>query len=316
MFLRLIAGRVLQAAVTLVLISLLLFLALEVLPGDVATRVLGREATAEALEALRRTLRLDRPAPERYFLWLSGVLQGDLGTSLVSGRPVADILGPRVANTLFLSAYAFLLYLPLALVPAVVQAIRRGGWLDQALSVATLVLLAIPDFLLATLLLIGFAMTWPLFPSMSIVEPGTDFARMLRLTTLPALTLAIVMAVYALRMLRDQLIEVLQSEHIRAGELRGLPPGRLVWRHALPNALAPALNVTALNLAYLVGGVVVVEKVFSFPGFGTLLLDALQLRDLPVIEATVLMAAAIYIGANLLADLCAIALTPKLRDAR
>ena len=314
MIARLVLVRTAQALGTILLISLCLFLALEVLPGDVATRVLGREATAEALAVLRERLHLDLPAWERYLLWLGGVLQGDLGASLVSQRSVIDILAPRVAVTLFLSGYAFLLYLPLAILPAVIQAVWRNRWVDHALSLLTLVLLAIPDFLLATLLLIAFAMVWPVFPSMSIVEPGMAFGEMVRLTTLPALTLAVVMAVYAVRMLRDSLIEVLRADHIRMAELRGLPPGRIVWRHALPNALAPTLNVTALNLAYLVGGVVVVEKVFSYPGFGSLLVDSLQLRDLPMIEATVLLAAAIYIGANLVADLLAILLTPRLRD--
>lgn len=316
MMLRMAAGRTAQAALTLLLVSLLLFLALEVLPGDVATRVLGREATPESLATLRERLNLDRPAPERYLLWLGGVLRGDLGASLVSQRPVAEILAPRVANTAFLSLYAFLLYLPLAVVPAVLQAVWRNRWIDHALSVLTLVLLAIPDFVLATLLLIAFAMLLPVFPSMSIAEAGMGFWEMVRITTLPALTLAVVMAVYAVRMLRDSLIEVLRAEHVRLAELRGLPPGRIVWRHALPNALAPTLNVTALNLGYLVGGVVVVEKVFSYPGFGSLLVDSLQLRDLPMIEATVLLAAAVYVGANLAADLLAAALTPRLRDAR
>lgn len=314
MLFRLVASRLIQAVFTLLAISFLLFLTLEVLPGDVASRVLGREATEASLALLRERMNLDLPPLQRYGLWLGGALRGDFGTSLVSGRPVIDILAPRVANTLFLSVYAFLLYLPLALIPAVVQAIWRNRAPDHILSVVTLVLLSIPDFLLATLLLLAFSMTLNWFPAMAIVDQTTDFRGMVHATTLPAITLAVVMAVYALRMLRDSLIEVLRADHIRMAELRGLPRGRIVWGHALPNALAPTLNVTALNLAYLVGGVVVVEKVFSYPGFGSLLVDMLQLRDLPVIEATVLLASAVYIVANLVADIAAILLTPKLRD--
>jgi peptide/nickel transport system permease protein len=190
---------------------------------------------------------------------------------------------------------------------------RRDGPLDHGLSVITLVLLSTPDFLLGTLLLIGFVITVPLFPAMSLVDQSSGLAEYLRAIALPAITLAIVMAVYAVRMLRDNLIEVLDSEYVRMAELKGLPRGRVLLRHALPNALVPTLNITALNLAYLIGGVVIVEKVFSYPGFGGLLVDALQLRDLPLIEATVLIAAAVYVGANLLADIGAILLNPRLR---
>jgi peptide/nickel transport system permease protein len=194
-----------------------------------------------------------------------------------------------------------------------IQALRRDGPLDHGLSVVTLVLLSTPDFLLGTLLLIAFVITIPIFPAMSLVDQSSGFAQYLRAVALPSVTLAIVMAVYAVRMLRDNLIEVLDSEYVRMAELKGLPRRQVLLRHALPNALVPTLNITALNLAYLIGGVVIVEKVFSYPGFGSLLVDALQLRDLPLIEATVLIAAAVYVGANLLADIGAILLNPRLR---
>lgn len=310
---RLIAGRLVMALFTLVLVSLLIFSVLEILPGDVATRVLGRDATPEAIATLRERMQLDAPAPVRYGRWLAGVVEGDFGASLVSGRPVGAILGQRVLNTVYLSVYAFLLYLPLAILPAVLQAVRRDRPLDHALSVVTLVLLSIPDFLLGTLLLLLFVLVIPVLPAMSTVDESSGALEYLRAMTLPALTLAIVMAVYAVRMLRDNLIEVLDADYIRMAELRGVPARRVVWRHALPNALVPTLNITALNLAYLVGGVVVVEKVFGYPGFGSLLVDALQLRDFPVIEATVLLAAAVYIAANFLADVGAIVFNPKLR---
>jgi peptide/nickel transport system permease protein len=311
--LRLVVSRALLSLLTLLLVSLIIFAMLEVLPGDVASRILGRDATPESLAALRAQLHLEEPAPQRYLDWLGGILRGDFGQALTSSRPVTDILAPRIFNTLVLSAAAFVLYLPLALIPATAQAMRREGALDHAVSVITLILLSTPEFLLGTLLLIAFVITIPVFPAMSLVDHGSGFAEYLRAIALPAITLAIVMAVYAVRMLRDNLIEVLDSEYVRMAELKGLPRRQVLLRHALPNALVPTLNITALNLAYLIGGVVIVEKVFSYPGFGSLLVDALQLRDLPLIEATVLIAAAVYVGANLLADIGAILLNPRLR---
>jgi peptide/nickel transport system permease protein len=225
---------------------------------------------------------------------------------------VSEILAPRVFNTVLLSAYAFLLYLPLTIVPALVQAIRRDRGVDHLLSVVTLVLLSMPDFLLATILLLVFVIYVPMLPAISLVDQSSSALEYLRAMTLPALTLAIVMAVYAVRMLRDNLIEVLDSDYVRMAELKGLSARRVLLRHALPNALVPTLNVTALNLAYLVGGVVVVEKVFSYPGFGSLLVDSLQLRDLPVIEVTVMIAALVYVSANLLTDVAAILLNPRI----
>jgi len=312
---RLIAQRFILALLTLLLVSFLIFAVLEILPGDVTTRILGRDATPETIAILRERMHLDDPALVRYGRWLWGALQWDFGQSLVSSRSVTEVLGPRLVNTVFLSVYAFILYVPLATLPAIIQAIRRDQPVDQALSVLTLVLLSIPDFLLGTLLLLAFVLLIPVLPAMSTVDQTSDFLEYLRATTLPALTLAIVMAVYAVRMLRDNLIEVLDADYIRMAELRGVPAGRVVWRHALPNALVPTLNVTALNLAYLVGGVVVVEKVFSYPGFGSLLVDSLQLRDFPLIEATILLSASVYIAANFIADTCAIILNPKLRAA-
>lgn len=313
--LRLVAGRILLSVLTLLVVSLIVFAMLEVLPGDVASRILGRDATPEALELLRIKLGLNDPAPVRYLHWLGGLLSGDFGQSLVSSRQVSDILAPRIYNTMLLSLYAFLLYLPLTVLPALIQAIRRDRPVDHGLSIVTLVLLSMPDFLLATILLFTFVVLVPILPAISLVDHSSSALDYLRAMTLPALTLAIVMAVYAVRMLRDNLIEVLDSDYVRMAELKGLSAKRVLLRHALPNALVPTLNVTALNLAYLVGGVVVVEKVFSYPGFGSLLVDSLQLRDLPVIETTVMIAALVYVGANLIADIAAVLLNPRLRTA-
>ncbi|HYN00061.1 MAG TPA: ABC transporter permease, partial [Aestuariivirgaceae bacterium] len=252
---KLVTARIGLSAITLLLVSAIVFSILEILPGDVATRILGRDATAESLEVLRNQLGLDRPALARYVAWLADLLQGDLGRSLVSNRPVSEVLGMRIYNTMLLSGYAFLIYLPLTTIPALFQAIWRDRPADHVLSVVTLVLLSMPDFLLATILLFTFVVLVPVFPAMSLVDESSNAWDYFRAMTLPAITLAVVMAVYAVRMLRDNLIEVLDSDYIRMAELKGLSRRRVLLRHALPNALVPTLNVTALNLAYLVGGV-------------------------------------------------------------
>ena len=312
--LRMLAARILLSILTLLLVSIIIFAIIEVLPGDVATRILGRDATPEAIAVIREKLHLNEPAIIRYFNWLGGMVQGDFGNALTSSRPISDILAPRLYNTLLLSIYAFLIYIPLSLIPALIQASRRDREVDHVISVINLVFLSIPDFLLGTLLLVAFSVALPLLPAVSRVDGDSSALQYLRAMTLPAITLAIAMAIAAVRMLRDNLIEVLDSEYVRMAELKGLPPRAVLLRHALPNALIPTLNVTAINLGYLIGGVVIVEKVFSYPGFGSLLVDALQYRDIPLIEATVLIAAAVYVAANLMADLGAILLNPRLRN--
>jgi peptide/nickel transport system permease protein len=314
--LRLIALRFLTAALTLLCVSAIIFAAVEILPGDVASNVLGQFSSEEARTVLREQLHLDRPALERYFLWLGNVIHGDLGIALSSRRPISDILWPRVSNTLILSAAAVFLYIPLALFPAVAQALNRNRPLDHVLSTATLVIASIPDFLLALLLLILFVVALPLLPAVSIVTDDTDLAGWLRALILPATTLAIVMAVYAARMLRDNLIEVLEAQHVLMARLRGLSERRVLWIHALPNAILPTLNITALNLTYLAGGVVIIEKVFGFPGFGSLMIDAIRFRDVPLVEITILIASCVYILANLLTDMAALLLNPKLRRGK
>lgn len=311
--LRLLIGRTLLSLLTLIIVSAVIFAIIEVLPGDVASRILGRDATPASLAQLREKLHLNDPAILRYVNWLGGILRGDFGNALTSSRPIIDILTPRIINTGLLSLYAFVIYIPLALIPALIQAVRRDRPVDHVLSTITLILLSIPDFLLGTLLIIAFVVAIPLLPAVSLVDESSTVIQYLRATTLPAVTLAIVMAIAAVRMLRDNLIEVLDSDYVRMAELKGLPPRAVLLRHALPNALVPTLNVTAINLGYLIGGVVIVEKVFSFPGFGRLLVDSLQLRDVPVVEATVLISAVVYVVANLLADLGAILLNPRLR---
>jgi peptide/nickel transport system permease protein len=277
--------------------------------------MLWQFAGKEALDALREQLHLNDPPVHRYLTWLAALAHGDLGYSLGSQRPITDILGPRIVNTLILSGTALVLYIPMGFIPAIAQAVYRDRALDHALSTGTLILASVPDFLLALLLLVLFVSVLHLLPAVSLVSDSSDLVAWLRALALPALKLATLMYLCA-RMLRDNLIEVLRAPYVVMARLRGLPSWRVILRHALPNAITPTLNVTALNLTYLAGGVVIVEKVFGFPGFGSLMIDAIRFRDVPLIEITVLLASTIYISANLFADIAAILLNPKLRPSR
>lgn len=310
---RLILQRLAGAILTLLIVSAVIFVAIEVLPGDVASRALGRFATEESKRIFREQLHLDRSVIERYGLWLWGVVHGDFGESIVSQRTVTEILAPKLKNTFLLAAYALLIYFPLSTLLSSVAAVYNNSLPDHIISVFALLILSIPEFVLASVLLIVFSVITPIFPAMSVIETATTIKDLLLVLTLPAVTLALAMSVYAARMLRDSLIEVLDSEYVRMAMLKGLPRYHIIIFHALPNALIPALNVTGLNLAYLIGGVVVVERVFTYSGIGSLLVESIFLRDVPIIEAVVLVVSAVYILANLFTDVMAIVLNPRLR---
>ena len=312
--LTLIVQRVIYSIGTLLLVSMIVFAAVEVLPGDIPSRILGREAPASAREQLRLELGLDRPAVERYALWAGGALRGDFGTSLSTRKPVSEAVFPRLANTLALAGLAMLFYIPLSIIPALVQAFYPNRLPDRVISTLTILVLSTPEFLLATLLLFALAVVYPVFPPLAQVSAAANAGQFIHMITLPAIALAILLAAYGTRLLRESLIDLLDSDFVRMAELKGLSRGRVILRHALPNALIPWLNATAINFAFMIGGVVVVERVFVFPGFGSLLVDALQLRDIPLIEASVLFAALIFILVNLIADVCAILLNPRLRS--
>ena len=312
-YLPLILKRIFSALITLLIVSALIYGFLEMLPGDVATRMLGRTATPETLANLREQLGLNEPALKRYFLWLYNIFQGDFGTALTSKRPIAEILAPKIFNTLILSGCAFILYLPLSFITALLQAYYKNKNIDISLSIITLIILSLPDFIIGTIMIIVFVVVFPIFPAISLVGDYSDLSEWFMALVMPSITLALVMSVYAVRMLRDNLIEVLDSEYIFMAKLKGLSKSTVLIKHALPNAIIPTLNVTALNLGFLIGGVVIVEKIFTFPGFGNLLIDSIKFRDLPLVEATILIAAAFYIFANLLTDILSIIFNPKLR---
>nr|WP_281365972.1 ABC transporter permease [Halovulum dunhuangense] len=312
----LIAKRLLLGLGTLFVVSLMIFGAVELLPGDLAQQVLGQGATEENVAQLRRQLGLDLPPHERYIGWLGGVLRGDFGVSLANGRSVADQILPRFANTLFLAALAAAIAVPLALGLGILAALLRNTIFDRVSNAAGLVSISSPEFFLGYVLIVLLAVKTPLFPAISSVSADMELGERLYRSFLPALTMALVVTGYMMRMTRAAIINLLAAPYIEMARLKGASNARVVTRHALPNALAPIINVVALNLAYLITGVVLVEVVFVYPGIGQLLVDSVSRRDIPVVQACCLIFAATFILFNLIADLGAILSNPRLRHPK
>jgi peptide/nickel transport system permease protein len=313
--LKLILIRIGLGVLTLFLVSLLVFVATQALPGDAARAILGREAANKArYEALRQQLGLDRPVASQYFSWFGGVIKGDLGNSLAQDAPVTSLIGRRVVNSFILVFIAALLSIPISLLLGSLTALRRDTKFDTTVTIGSLSLAALPEFVIGIILLVVFAtQVFKVMPATSHVDPDVPIIQQLNLFILPALTLTLAVAPYITRILRASTIEVLESEYVMMARLKGLPERLVLNRHALPNALAPALQVTALNLAWLAGGVVVVESVFNFNGIGSLLVDSVKNRDMPMVQAIVLIIAAVYVIANLTADILTILVSPRLR---
>lgn len=301
---------------TLLVVSIIIFGAVELLPGDVAQQVLGQAATEETVAALREELGLNKPAPVRYWEWLTGALQGDFGTSLANNRSVAEQLGPRFANTLFLAALAALIAVPLAIGLGVMVALYRNSVFDRVMNALSLVSISSPEFFLGYILIVFFAVQNQVFPAIANVTPDMELGERVYRSMLPAITMALVVMAYMMRMTRAAIINLLASPYIEMARLKGVPNARVITRHALPNALAPIINVVALNLAYLITGVVLVEVVFVYPGVGQLLVDSVTKRDFPVVQACCLIFAATFILFNLIADVGAILSNPRLRHPK
>jgi peptide/nickel transport system permease protein len=301
---------------TLWLVSLLVFAAVLALPGDAATAILGKDATPERVAALRDQLNLDDSVVSQYVQWLGGLLTGDLGTSAGTHEPVSELLSARVGNSAVLVLVASLVAIPLSLLIGVWTAMRRDRPVDHITSTASLVLASLPEFVIAIALVLLFATNvLHLLPAVSLLPPGTHAWEDLEVVVLPAATLVLAVTPYISRIMRGSMVEVLESEYVTMARLKGLPERTVIWRHAVPNAIVPAIQVTALQLAWMAGGVVVVEFVFQFPGIGAALVDAVALRDMPVVQTVAMLMAAIYVGLNLLADIATILVTPKLRTA-
>lgn len=313
---RLIATRAGLGLLTLLAVSVLIFVCTQILPGDVASAVLGQQATPDALRVFRAELGLDKPAYLRYFSWLFGVFHGDFGRSLTNQRDILSELGPRFANTLFLAAYAAMIAVPLAVGLGILSAIREGRLTDRIANVLTLVAISVPEFFVGYILIIIFAIDLGWFPSLATVFPGMGLGERLYVATLPALTLTMVVTAHMLRMTRNSVLSIMSTPYIEMAFLKGLSRSRVVSRHALPNAAGPIISVVALNLAYLVVGVVVVENVFVYPGVGQYMVDAVSKRDVPVVQACGLVFAAVFVCLNTFADIMAILVNPRLRRRR
>ena len=310
-----IGRRLALGLLTLFVISVVIFFATELLPGDLARELLGQSATPETLAALRAQLGLDLPAPVRYWNWLTAVVQGDMGVSLGNRRPVADLIAARLGNTLFLAAYAAAMAVPLSLMLGILAALWRNSVFDRGVNAMALTSISFPEFFVAYILIFALAQTG-VFPSMVRISPSTTTASLLYQAFLPALTLTLVVTAHMMRMTRAAIINLMASPYIEMARLKGVPPLRIILRHALPNALAPIINVVALNLAYLITGVVVVEVVFVYPGLGQLMVDAVSNRDIAVVQAVALIFAAAYVALNLLADVLATLSNPRLLHPR
>jgi len=302
--------------VTLLVISVLIFFAVELLPGDIAQAVLGQGATPENLAALREKLGLDQPAIVRYLSWLGGAVTGDFGNSLVTGDRVGDAIGPRFLNTLFLAAYAAVIAVPVAIILGIAVALARNTIFDRVANVVTLTAISSPEFFLGYILILYLAVKTGWFPAISSLSGDPDFGTMVYRAFLPALTMVLVVMAHMMRMTRAAIINLLASPYIEMARLKGVPAWRVIVKHALPNAWAPIINVVALNLAYLITGVVLVEVVFVYPGVGQLLVDSVAKRDFPIVQACCLIFAATFILLNLAADVGAILTNPRLRHPK
>ena len=301
---------------TLLVISIIIFGGVELLPGDLAQAVLGQAATEETVKAMRAELGLDRPAFVRYFSWLKGAVTGDFGHSLASGIPVTQLIGPRFANTLFLALYAAVIAVPLSITLGVLAALYRNTLFDRVANVVTLTTISSPEFFVGYILVLFLAVKNSIFPAISSLSDDMSFADKLFRSFLPALTLVLVVAAHMMRMARAAIINLLSSPYIEMARLKGTPQSKVITRHALPNALAPIINVVALDLAYLITGVVLVEVVFVYPGIGQVLVDSVTKRDFPVVQACCLVFSATYIILNLCADVGSILTNPRLRHPK
>jgi len=302
--------------ITLLVISILIFFAVELLPGTVAEAVLGQGATPESVAALETKMGLDRSAPTRYLGWLAGAVQGDFGISLISEERVAEKIGPRFMNTLFLAAYAAVIAVPVSIMLGVIVALLRNSIFDRVANVATLMSISSPEFFLGYILILYLSVQTGMFPAIASLSDGMTFADKLYRTFLPALTMVLVVLAHMMRMTRAAIINLLASPYIEMARLKGVTPLRVIVHHALPNAWAPIINVVALNLAYLITGVVLVEVVFVYPGIGQLLVDSVSKRDFPVVQACCLIFATTFILLNLAADVGSILTNPRLRHPK
>lgn len=307
------AKRFASSLLTLLLVSIVVFTIAQLLPGDAAQEALGQSATAEQVAALRHEMGLDRPAHERYVSWASSMVGGDPGQSLVANMPVSEVISSRLPNSLLLAALTALVAVPVALAIGIGSAMNRGGRLDRALNVSTLSMVAVPEFLVATLavLILSVKLRW--LPSIALVSDDMSWGDYLRGAAMPILCLSIVVIAQMARMTRAAVIDQMDRPYVEMAVLKGVPPVRVVLRHIMPNAVAPIVNAMALSLSYLLGGAIIVETIFNYPGLASLMVNAVTSRDMPLLQACAMIFCVAYLILMLIADVTAILANPRLR---
>lgn len=297
----------------ILLSSLLIFLATQVLPGDVATMMLGRFATDQAKENLREELGLNEPLPSQYVNWLGGFVTGDWGESVSTNTEIRPLVLQRLRNSAMLAVVAFAIFVPLGILLGLIAALRRNSWTDQVISVGSLAFIGLPEFVSAVILISIFSIQLGWLPSQSAIDPSAGFFEAFKYLILPAVTVALTSLAYIVRMTRSSTVDVLQTDYVRTANLKGLPPSRVLFTHVLRNSLLPTVTVVAISIGWLMGGLIVTESVFGYPGLGRLVLFAVQRRDVPLIQITVLVVVVIYGISNLVADVLYAVLNPRIR---
>ena len=298
---------------TVILASIIIFWATTILPGDVATMVLGRYATEQARTQLRTELGLDRPVVVQYATWLGKYARGDWGTSVSTDTTVRPVVFQRLRNSFMLAIVAFALYVPLGILLGLIAALRRNSWADNLISVGSLAFIGLPEFVSGVILIAIFARQLHWLPAQSAIDPQSTFVQAFPYLILPAITVALTSLAYVIRMTRSSTVDVLQMDYVRTANLKGLSPRRVLFTHVLRNSLLPTITVVAIGIGWLIGGLIVTEAVYAYPGIGRLLLFAIQRRDLQLIQATALLIVIIYVVANLVADILYAVLNPRIR---
>lgn len=311
--LRFVLRRLGFVVLSLFLSSLIIFSATQILPGDVATVVLGRFASENAKVELREELGLNRPLPVQYADWLGRFATGDWGTSISTRSEVRPLALQRLRNSAMLALVAFLMYVPLGIVLGLVAALRKNTWVDQIISVGSLAFIGLPEFVTAVVLIAVFALGLRWFPASSAIAPDAGFLEALPRLILPAVTVSLTSLAYIVRMTRASTVEVLRMDYVRTADLKGLPPHRVLFTHVLRNALLPTVTVIAIGVGWLIGGLIITESVFSYPGLGRLLLFGIQRQDLPLIQGVTMLIVVIFSLSNLLADILYAYLNPRIR---
>ncbi|WP_454725429.1 MULTISPECIES: ABC transporter permease [Cupriavidus] len=311
--LRLLARRIGLALISLLAVSVIVFAITSVLPGDAAQEQLGQDATPEALAALRAQMGLDVPAPQRYAHWLGNLVRGDAGESLVTHMPVSETIGSRLPLSLLLAGLTALISVPVALTLGILAAVYRGTWFDRAVSLGSVAVVSIPEFLVATLAVLLFAVQLRWLPALAYIGSEDSWEKMLRSLAMPVLSLCCVIVAQMLRMTRAAVIDQLKAPYVEMVQLKGASATRMVLFHALPNAVGPIANAVALSLSYLLGGVIIVETIFNYPGIAKLMVDSVAQRDMPVVQVCAMIFCAAYLVLVTLADVCGIVANPRLR---